>query len=313
MHTNLIKYAVDTKKELVHIDDVLRGRACNCFCPSCGQPLIARKGLKNEHSFAHESGSECPHAYETVLHLLAKEVLLEGCRLTLPPLNMSKENEYKREFQTDYFIRDKLTIQPDYVQAEEQLYDFIPDLLVGYKNRKLIVEIYVTHKVDEEKLLKIRKSGISAIEVDLSKIERDITKEDMKAILESGIYSTWLFNKKKEKAEDDFREQVKQEHIIDEKKKEELVNKYGGIEKTYKIYRNGQLESQVIYNPPCQKFTSHIIDQNGKSVHVKKLGYCDQCPFFCRFIETIETGLNDRTYLVCKLKPSNKSRYYPYD
>ena len=31
---------------LVHISDVERGKNCQCVCPACNEPLIAKKGEK---------------------------------------------------------------------------------------------------------------------------------------------------------------------------------------------------------------------------------------------------------------------------
>ena len=60
---------------------------------------------------------------------------------------------------------------------EKQYDDFIPDIILQYKGRPLIAEIYVTHQIDEEKARKIRTAGVSAIEFDLSKIDREIDND----------------------------------------------------------------------------------------------------------------------------------------
>lgn len=68
-----LTYAVDSNGKLVHVDDVPKGKACGCFCPNCKGRLLARQGEKRKHHFSHLSGTECEHAYESMLHLLAKE------------------------------------------------------------------------------------------------------------------------------------------------------------------------------------------------------------------------------------------------
>lgn len=45
--------------EVVSIDDVPSGLKCNCICPNCHVRLIAKKGKKNVHHFAHVNGAEC--------------------------------------------------------------------------------------------------------------------------------------------------------------------------------------------------------------------------------------------------------------
>lgn len=69
----LLTYAFSSDGNFVHIDTVVNGLACDCFCPSCKERLVAKNGgTKRIHHFAHASGIDCEKAYETMLHLLAK-------------------------------------------------------------------------------------------------------------------------------------------------------------------------------------------------------------------------------------------------
>ena len=63
-----LTYAVDSNGKLVHVDDVPKGKACGCFCPNCKGRLLARQGEKRKPHFSHLSGTECEHAYESMLH-----------------------------------------------------------------------------------------------------------------------------------------------------------------------------------------------------------------------------------------------------
>ncbi len=63
---------------LRHISQVEKGLACGCVCPVCHQPVIARKGARKRHHFAHCSNKECNA--ESVLHYLVKRLLLEKLR-----------------------------------------------------------------------------------------------------------------------------------------------------------------------------------------------------------------------------------------
>ena len=64
--------------EIVSIDDVEKGLKCNCVCPACGEPLVAKKGEHMMKHFAHHSGHSCEYGYETSLHLAAKDILLNN-------------------------------------------------------------------------------------------------------------------------------------------------------------------------------------------------------------------------------------------
>jgi len=76
---NRLTYAIDNDGKLVFVDDVLTGNKCGCFCPACKEPVLAKnKGVKRTHHFAHQSGTECKYACESMLHCLAKEKIREA-------------------------------------------------------------------------------------------------------------------------------------------------------------------------------------------------------------------------------------------
>lgn len=62
---------------LVSVDEVERGAACGCVCPSCGEPVIAKQGECRVYHFAHDGGRACRYAAETLAHRFAKEVLVD--------------------------------------------------------------------------------------------------------------------------------------------------------------------------------------------------------------------------------------------
>ena len=75
--------------QIIMIDDIDKahnGSKCNCVCPACKEPFIARMGDKNQHHFAH-SGKGCDeiNAYMTGLYMLLSEYLTSN-NLYLPPV-----------------------------------------------------------------------------------------------------------------------------------------------------------------------------------------------------------------------------------
>lgn len=199
---NMMIYALTNNYVLKHVEDVDRGKKCNCFCPACNEPLIARKGEKNQHSFAHiDKEKKCLYWQQTTLHYLAKEIFHRGCKITLPPV-MLDNVEYTIENQaTKYFRENNFAIvkpqviypDPSSVKLEKKLDDIIPDVFLTYNGVPLIIEIYVSHPVDKEKAEKIRKLGISAIEFDLSHVNREIDDNYLKQIIEKGINCKWIY------------------------------------------------------------------------------------------------------------------------
>ncbi len=310
-------YALDQKNQLVHVDSVPNGLKCNCHCPSCGEELSARQGRKKQHSFAHASKSEvkCAYGYQTSLHLLAKEIFNEGCDLLLPSVYYNEEKldysmfdeETREEVHKPIF--NSQTIRADSVELEKQYDNFIPDIILYYKETPLVVEIFVTHPVDDEKKEKIINSGVSAIEFDLSKMDREIDKDSLKRIFESGEYCHWIYNERGNEKTKKFMETLKRRQEQKFKEKKELIEKFGSETKRYKIYWNSMKDSYIIYNPPCQKYTSYIRNESGEHVHIKKIGYCAQCPFFCGFKAKDNSYLlGSYEYLFCKLTPGKEWR-----
>lgn len=292
-------YALDQNNKLVHIDSVPNGLKCNCHCPSCGENLSARQGKKKQHSFAHSSQNEskCAYGYQTSLHLLAKEIFNEGCEILLPPVNYDEEEFDYSKFDSKSYneIHNPLykayKFQADSVELEKQYDNFIPDIILYYKGKPLVVEIYVTHPVDDEKKEKIRKSEVSAVEFDLSKVDREIDKECLRSIFESGENCIWIYNAKGAEKTRDFmkiveerfekkklEEQRKKEE--EEKRKKELVKENGGNYKYYKTYY-ASLDSgpvSVIFDPPCK---NKVVEYKGS--RCKAVNYCHRCPYFIKY------------------------------
>lgn len=151
----LLTYALNSENKLVHIDTVLKGSACNCICPNCKSPLIAKNGgEKREHHFAHEANSDCLRGYQTALHLLGKEIFFK--EKLIPIINEKFEI---------------VLINADSVELEKRLDDIIPDVYALTNGKPVAIEILVTHEVDDLKYRKIQNHEITTFEIDLSNLE----------------------------------------------------------------------------------------------------------------------------------------------
>lgn len=186
----------------VHVDDVPNGKACGCVCPQCGGALIAcNGGSKKEHHFAHTSDArrECEWAVESALHLLAKEVLQETGRMALPPVVVEANPP---EIPFDVVISEAGPAELGDVEAERPMSGFKPDLIATVRNAsgresRLMIEICVTHAVDEEKLERVAQEGISMVEVCLGDLDREITRDVLAEVLASDHSRTsWVYNAK---------------------------------------------------------------------------------------------------------------------
>ncbi len=249
---NHLTYALDQNKELIHISEVPRGLDCKCTCPECGEKLVAKKGTIQRHHFAHLSNIDCPHAYETSLHLLAKKVIEKGCIIHLPEILLESERKAELVGKKSPDKINAYNFKPDFAKIEVAIKDFRPDIVAYKKGIPLIIEIFVTHKVNEEKIKRIKEAGISAIQIDLSSIDREITENEIIKLLKSGCNTKWIYNRKVETETNDY--------IVNNKRQ---------------IFYDSINESYYIEDPPCKNGSKTILGHL-----VKYTQECEKCEFY---------------------------------
>lgn len=207
MRDSILKYGIRNGIEF-HISEVESGLRCNCTCPACGERLIAKKGenITPQNHFAHESKQQCEHAYETSLHYDAKRIIEERKKIVLPYRKLLFDTSNLNGFYSSTFdLRSFGTIVSrhylvDNVILEKRLHNIIPDIKCTINGKILLIEIAVTSKVQKEKKEKIQEIGLPVIEIDLSKLDRTIEKEDLAFyILDNIKNKTWFGNKKDDK------------------------------------------------------------------------------------------------------------------
>ena len=185
-----LTWAVAANGEPAHISEVENGLKCACACPVCDGALVARQGKIREHHFAHASGEECRHAAETALHLAAKDMLAKRKEIVLPEVEVHLPEASRRTViapQRRYPIKS--------VKVERKTGTIVPDVIVEVSGRQLLVEVTVTHGVDDAKLVKIRELGLSCLEIDLSDAPRDLGREELeKMVVDGNAQKRWLHN-----------------------------------------------------------------------------------------------------------------------
>ncbi len=188
----LLPYGLKDGK-LIHIDDAEKGLSCGCICPACNTALIAKKGGRNIHHFAHYSGVNCSHGLETILHLKAKEILQCAKYLTFPPTVLY-----------NLTIFQKRTLRIEKMCTEKRFGQVIPDAVLWVRNRKVAVELTVTHAPNSIKIGHLYRQNLPAIEINVWNIFREIMKGNeqwneplfRKAILFGVSGKAWIFNPK---------------------------------------------------------------------------------------------------------------------
>lgn len=289
LHHGMMLYALDKDEKIVHVDSVANGLECNCTCPACHGKLIAKNGGEiYRHHFAHDGGQECQYGVETSLHFLAKEIISRGIPVRFPASYFRfttcwNHMLWRREFRgpykgmakvvlksanNRYRITEKTSIKPDSVKLEHRIGGVIPDIVLECKGRPLIVEIFVSHAVDEEKKKKLKFLGIPAIEINLSEIDRDVDEAFLEEALEDGRFTNWIYAPKRDALEDNYIELLK-------------VPKSPG-QKEYSQYDLECMEYEIrgnrVENPPCaehSKFETGATD----GTRLMSPKWCRNCPF----------------------------------
>jgi len=170
-----IPFAVRAGK-LVHVSEVDPGFREDCFCPGCGKPLVAKKDAIKVHHFAHDGDYPCNG--ETILHLLAKQLLKERIEVALSaglpiPIRWKCqrcENEH----------RGNLLKRAKAVQLEKALEGKVPDItLIGSSdNACAVIEVVVTHSPEPDARRTYAAHKIPVVEVRVDSVADLIALRD---------------------------------------------------------------------------------------------------------------------------------------
>lgn len=265
------------------IDEVSRGLRCNCLCPGCNTPLVARKGELKAHHFAHhtpppESILSCA---ESALHKWAKNIVAKQKTWSLraehfvPKIWTTRLGE-KLASHDEWWC--PLAEKSFVIQAATEEYDlgdWKPDvLLVGHFRgieSRIAVEIKVSHPVDEAKLAKVQKSDINLLEIELNPelmLEGTLTEATLEQEILNHQNQLWLHAPlaSQIKADHDleFEEQVVKPLFADQNRK---INKFA----QNLIGQNFEVPECQLYEFPDDlhrgAFTLFI---NGKTVDLAK-------------------------------------------
>lgn len=208
---------------------VPNGKACGCVCPACKNQLVAKQKAKTPH-FAHAQDENCSRGLETAVHLAVKQIIAEKLMVRLPAVVWKNPLPRKNETKTLYVER---TIQVESVALEQRVDDFIPDIVVVANNITYLVEVAVTHFINDKKQEKIDRKKIPTFEIDVSSLKSGFNLENLeKAVYTSSNYQAeWKYHPRLEelnleaaKAEKDRVAKIEEENQERERKFEVYKN-----------------------------------------------------------------------------------------
>lgn len=188
-----------------YIADVPKGKSCQCICPGCNTPLVARKGPKNTWHFSHSVAVECNG--ETALHKAAKQILVQEANLINEiqlPANQTSEIIKRDCLGYPCSIKIALNEKGSFLMLEGQdevkiSGDIQTDVfLTGEGYQTLSVEIYVTHKKNENDHHKYSEIRQNSIEIDLSMLSWDANYEKIKSAVLWNAPREWVYSEENE-------------------------------------------------------------------------------------------------------------------
>lgn len=158
----LIPYAIRGGK-LAHVSEVESGLRIDCLCVNCGESLVARKGGRVIHHFAHRPKSTCNG--ETVLHRTAKLMLverLEKCIREGTGLQIVWHCSFCQSSHSGNLAKVAAS-----VEVERSLGPARPDILLldQQGNPRVAVEVVVTHPPERQTVDFYRSNGITLVVV----------------------------------------------------------------------------------------------------------------------------------------------------
>ncbi|PKH86886.1 putative zinc ribbon protein [Colwellia sp. Bg11-28] len=202
---NLIPFAyLASTQELVDVADVPSGKDCQCVCPSCKIPLIAKKGMVKEWHFAHDSQfidkeqtEPCDFSWAVAVKMMIKQLLMDGTEISLPDYHMELPSIGYKSTNQKVLITKPSRVKYSNPTLKEYGCDII--LEVGGKKLGLIFFMSKKNTMDEQT---IDPHLVGLIGVDINGFAYDETgkainhlRAYLKLSIESHVRSkSWLYH-----------------------------------------------------------------------------------------------------------------------
>lgn len=216
-------YALNTKDETIHISEAESGRK-GYFCLGCKRALQAVMQTKENRIsyFRHDHNALkgeglCTYSDETYRHKIAKEYLINFKKVKVPAVYkyppkgtegianlISKEKYIEASFvipELSFYEDDDGVIHYEKVFPDTKKYNLLirPDITFFDNQSKpiLLIELVATHKLTEEKKLKIKHLGIDCVQITIPKD----SPEKIEKVFDSTKNTKWIYNYEQESRE----------------------------------------------------------------------------------------------------------------
>lgn len=186
--------------------EVSKGKACGCICPGCHAPLSAKakESRRKRPHFAHLTDTGCQTGRETGIHERAKQLIADHQRLVIPawtgdPIDMPNP-PHARDDNGQLHLGRQVD-QPSRsmalrdIEIERSFGSYKPDVIALDEVGQLLIEIRVTHAVNDIKAARVQAQGRRMVEIDLSQLHRDIPHDLAAfehAVLDDAANRSWI-------------------------------------------------------------------------------------------------------------------------
>ena len=308
-----LQIAQNENNEIVSIYSVPTGLACKCHLPDSDIHLVAKNSgklpdtdllpkQKIAHFARHDKKEIEGHELESVIHLLAKEVIKESKRINIPGINHQGMILLLPEL-VDFI---DVKIEDTSILVKHR---FKPDS-VGLKSmdnnpqNKLLIEFCYSHPVDDNKKAKIRSSGISCVEVSLKgmhQLDKDgnPNRSGILKRLNNPAYTKWIYHSEEKELIDEWlrekEEEEEKERLIKAREREEAE------QERLKRARKREIEEKKRLEKERRQFT-HIKDEDKDQILLPLFKYQEDK----KSLHVIRSKSNlDQKYISCWQKGSD--------
>jgi ssDNA-binding Zn-finger/Zn-ribbon topoisomerase 1 len=169
-----IPYGVRGEKG-VHVSEVESGLQEDVTCIECGGKLVARKGSKTAHHFAHHHASSCEG--ESILHKWGQRLLLERMEEAIEngtEIPFEWDCEFCRKVHRRNLVRKARQVEKEFTLKGGERRPRADLVLLDSKSKPYVaVEIVFTHAPEDWVIDTYRELGVTRVEFSL-KDEKDL-------------------------------------------------------------------------------------------------------------------------------------------
>jgi ssDNA-binding Zn-finger/Zn-ribbon topoisomerase 1 len=192
--------------ELVSVESVKSGLACDCVCAACGRPMEARKGDIRRHHFAHASNYDCLYGPEISVYMAFYSVLMKERKLLLPDAVLKFSSYKKHEIVKPSFLLELSDIS--YHCADGQ---YPPTLVCSADANKLqvILDFGGYYNADDLNRLKqtAKNNGFALLLINIPDVDDLSSMDELhQYAVASPKSKEWVYNRRIEESDRRYRD-----------------------------------------------------------------------------------------------------------